>query len=195
MTSILFLVETIQCKQFRCICRKNKKLFLNFFVHFSNLHQILNIFKERWPSEFMYFRNYGPRKTWSGKCLKSPVLDHRSTGNMVNGPKHWFNLNGSSFTIFVHHCESHWVGKSHSQWYANSEDFSLTHWLPMTSILFLVERIQCKQFRCLYRKNKSFLKFFCAFLKSTSNFEHFQKKMTLIAYVFPKIRIPKNVVK
>ena len=114
MISILFLVETIQCKQLRCICRKNKKFFLNFFVHFSNLHQILNIFKERWPSEFMYFRNYGPRKTWSGKCLKSPVLDHRSTGNMVNGPKHWFNLNGSSLTIFIDQYEGNWVGKSDS---------------------------------------------------------------------------------
>ena len=49
----------------------------------------------------MYFRNYGPRKTWSDKSLKSSVWDDPSTGNMVNGPKHWFNLNGSFFTIFV----------------------------------------------------------------------------------------------
>ena len=43
MTSILFLVETIQCKQFRCLYGKNQKVFLYFYVHFSNLNQILNI--------------------------------------------------------------------------------------------------------------------------------------------------------
>ena len=50
MTSILFLVETIQYEQFIEIYRKNKKLFLNIFIQFSNLHEILNIFKNRWPS-------------------------------------------------------------------------------------------------------------------------------------------------
>ena len=47
----------------------------------------------------------------------------------------------------------------------------------------------------LSEKQKSFSQFFCAFFKSSSNFEHFQKKMTLIAYVFPKLQTPKNVVK
>ena len=32
-------------------------------------------------------------------------------------------------------------------------------------------------------------------MKSSSNFEHFEKKMTLIADVFPKLRTPKNVVR
>ena len=35
MTSILFLVETIQCQQFRCIYRKNKKFFLIFLCIFE----------------------------------------------------------------------------------------------------------------------------------------------------------------
>ena len=38
----------------------------------------------------------------------------------------------------------------------------------------------------LSEKPKIFSQFFSAFLKSTLNFEHFQKKMTLIADVFPK---------
>ena len=50
MKSILFLVETIKWEQFRWIDRKKEKLFLNFFVHFSNLHQLLNIFKQIWLS-------------------------------------------------------------------------------------------------------------------------------------------------
>ena len=45
------------------------------------------------------------------------------------------------------------------------------------------------------RKQKTFSQFFCAFLKSSLNFEHFQRKMTLIAEVFPKLRSPKNKVR
>ena len=45
------------------------------------------------------------------------------------------------------------------------------------------------------QKEQTFSEFLCAFLKFTSSFEHFQKNMTLIAYVFPKLRTPKNVVR
>ena len=49
----------------------------------------------------------------------------------------------------------------------------------------------------LSRKQNIFSDFFSAFLKSSWNLEHFQKKrkkMTLMAEVFPKLRIPKNMV-
>ena len=45
----------------------------------------------------------------------------------------------------------------------------------------------------LSQKQKSFSQFFLPFSKSTLNFEHFQKKITLIADLFPKLRIPENV--
>ena len=47
----------------------------------------------------------------------------------------------------------------------------------------------------LSQKQKSTSNFFCAILKFTLNFEHFQKKMAIIAYVFPKLRTPKDVVR
>ena len=47
----------------------------------------------------------------------------------------------------------------------------------------------------LLQKQKTFSLFLCAFFKSTSNFEHFQEKMTLIPYEFSKLRTPKNVVR
>ena len=53
----------------------------------------------------MYLRNYGLRKTYLDKCLKSPVSDYILTINVVNGPKHCFTLNDSTFTIFIDHCE------------------------------------------------------------------------------------------
>ena len=47
----------------------------------------------------------------------------------------------------------------------------------------------------LSKKQKIFSEFFAAFFESALNFEHFQKKMTLIAYVFPKLPTTKNVLR
>ena len=44
-------------------------------------------------------------------------------------------------------------------------------------------------------KKKSFYKLFSSFLKCRSNFEHFEKKMTFIDYVFPKLRTVKHIVR
>ena len=52
----------------------------------------------------MYFRNYRHRKTWLDKCVKSRVPEDRLTDNMANGSKHCWNLNESTFTIFINHC-------------------------------------------------------------------------------------------
>ena len=65
----------------------------------------------------------------------------------------------------------------------------------MTSIPLLVETIECTQFRWLSQKQKIFSEFFVAIFESALNFEHFQKKMTLIAYVFPKLPTTKNVLR
>ena len=43
MTSIFFVKENIWHNQFGSNYLKNEKLFLNFFLHFQNLHKILNI--------------------------------------------------------------------------------------------------------------------------------------------------------
>ena len=47
----------------------------------------------------------------------------------------------------------------------------------------------------LSQKQKIFSRFFSAFFKSALNSENFQKKMTLIAYVFPKLTTTKNVLR
>ena len=47
----------------------------------------------------------------------------------------------------------------------------------------------------LSQKQKIFSQFFSAFFESALNFEHFKKKMTLIAYVFPKLPTTKNVLR
>ena len=53
----------------------------------------------------MYFQNYRLGKTWLDKCLKSPISENTLTGNVVNRPKHFLNLDDSTFTIFTDHCQ------------------------------------------------------------------------------------------
>ena len=47
----------------------------------------------------------------------------------------------------------------------------------------------------LSEKQNIFSEFFCAFFESSLNFEYFQKNMTLIAYVFPKLPTAKDVLR
>ena len=47
----------------------------------------------------------------------------------------------------------------------------------------------------LSQKKNFFPEFFSVFFESALNFEHFQKKMTLIAYVFPKLPTTKDVLR
>ena len=145
-------------------------------MHFSKLHQVLNIFKKRWQSWLMYLRNYGRRKTWLDKCLKSPVSEDHSIGNMVNGPKHWFSVNSSTFYIFIDKCQgNNWKRSllvackvvilfvdtpTTDDMYSPLSRHILMQWMQMHSS----------------EKENTFSQFFCAFFESTSNFEHFQRK-------------------
>ena len=47
----------------------------------------------------------------------------------------------------------------------------------------------------LCQKQKIFSQFFAAFLEFGLNFEHFQKKMNFIAYLFPKLPTTKDVLR
>ena len=65
----------------------------------------------------------------------------------------------------------------------------------MISIHFVICITYSNQLECNYLRKKTFSEFFTAFLRSTSNFQHFEKKMSLIAHGFPKLRIAKDVVR
>ena len=45
------------------------------------------------------------------------------------------------------------------------------------------------------KKKQTFSQIFSSFLKSTLNFQNFQKKVTPIAYIFLNLRTPKDVVR
>ena len=112
MKCILFLKEAISFNIFRCNYHRNEKYFLNFFLDFVNLDSVLDIFKKKITVVADVFWTYGLRETWLDKCLKSPLSEHRSSSNMVNGPKHCWNINDRSFIIFIYPCENNLDGKS-----------------------------------------------------------------------------------
>ena len=115
------------------------------------------------PIDFV-FRKLRSPKTWSDKCLKSPVSDDPLTSNMVNVQKRSWNQHHSIFSIFIDHRQVNWVPKSLSSIHVKSWDCFLTHWLTMKSILFLIETIERYQFRCNYlRKKEHFLNFLLHF--------------------------------
>ena len=117
----------------------------------------------------MHFWTYRLQKTWLDKCLKSPVWEDSATSNVVNRPKLCWNLNHSTFTIFTDPCEGNSGWKSLCDWYAKFYDCLLTHWLPMTSILFLTEVIYCNIFRCNFLRIERYFPNFLFFLHSRSS--------------------------
>ena len=84
------------------ISQKLKK-FSEFFFTFSKFKFSFEHFQKEFDSHgWCIFWTYGLRKTWLDKCLKNFVSEDHSTCNMVNGPKHCWNLNHSTFTIFIY---------------------------------------------------------------------------------------------
>ena len=134
--------------------------------------EFLKFSKKIWPSLLMYCWTYRLGKTWLDKCLKSPVLEDPLTSNMVNGRKHRWNLNDSTFTIFIAPCRLKtflWV-------------ICKILWLflkplpPMTDNLFLIDTINSNRFSGNYLKQKVFLNFFFHFWNLDWIWNIFQKE-------------------
>ena len=133
------------------------------------------------------FPKLRPAKTWTDKCLKSPVSEDPSTSNMVNLPKQCWNLHDSIFIKFIDQCQVNWVGRS---LFFTCQILGL-----LVNILTADEKyrvligdnltipIQME----LSQKQKAFSQFLGAFLKSRLNFKYFEIKITLIDFVFPKL--------
>ena len=93
------------------VSRKQKSFSQSFTAFLKSNWNFEHFQKRRWLSYLRYFRNYWPRKLWLHQCLKSPISRDLSESNMVNAPKHCWKLHGSTFTIFIDHCECNWYGK------------------------------------------------------------------------------------
>ena len=153
----------------------------------------MSILKKKMTLRAFAYLKLRTLKTWIDQCLKSPVSEDASTSNMVNVPKHCWNLHHSIFIILIGHWQGICFGKRLSYWHAKSWDCLLTRWLLMKSILFLIVTNSRYQFICNYIRNKKlFLDFLLHFSNLDSNLKIPKKKMTLIYFVFPKLQTPKT---
>ena len=126
----------------------------------------MNIFKKRWPSQLIYFRNYGLGKLGLDKCLKSPVSGHPSKSSMVNEPSHCGNLNHSTFSIFIDQCEGNLSWKKSllliSKIFGHFVNtLTAGHKFSLLNRGKLTQPIQME----LSEKQKAFSEYFPAFLK------------------------------
>ena len=116
----------------------------------------MNISEENMTLINFVFPKLQTPKTWFDKCLKSPLSKEPSTSNMGNWPEYSWNLNRSKIIRFIDHCQGNCVGKSFSNWQAESWDWLLTYMLLMTSILLLIEKINGTNWDPITSKTKNF---------------------------------------
>ena len=144
----------------------------------------------------IYLWTYGLHKTWLDKCLKSPVSEDPSTSNMVNGPKHCWNLNDTTITIFIDPSEDKFRSKK-SLWVICKILGLLFNPLTPDYRYSLLNRGNLLQHVQMQLSQKqTFFHFFLWIFRICTQFWTFsKKKMTLWAYVFLNLWTPKNLVR
>ena len=90
---------------------QKQNILSQFFSAFLKSALNFEYFQKKMSLIAYAFRNYRPRKTCWDNCLKIPVWEDVSTDEMLNRPKHWFNLKHSAFIILSDHCEGNWVAE------------------------------------------------------------------------------------
>ena len=143
----------------------------------------------------MYFRNYGPRNTCLDKCLKSPVWEDLSTGDILNWQKHYSILMRAPLSSWVITVKVIELEKSLLDTWIFFRAFlkSLTP-DDKYSLISRDKGMQTIEMH-LSQEPKFFSEFFSSFLESALNFEHFQTKMTLLAYVFRNLPTTKDLLR
>ena len=124
-------------------------------------------------------------------CFRTPFDSQNAEGSptlLKSARQHFYHT--------FYHYEGNSVGKCLSWWHLKSYNFLLTHWLSMTSILFVIVRIYRNRFKCNYLRNKKFfLKFFLHVWNLDQIFNIWKQKITIIADAFSKLRTGKDVVR
>ena len=90
---------------------RKQNIFTQFFSPFFESALNLEHFQKKMTLIAYVFPKFRPRKTCLDNCLKTPLWEDLSRGDMVNGAKHWFSLDESAFIILSDQCEGNWVPK------------------------------------------------------------------------------------
>ena len=188
MTSILFTIVRICCSRFKGKYVKYGKLFLNFLFRFLNLRPILNPFKKK-----LIFIAIAFPKLQSVKDLIRPLSKKRRFKTPFQS-QHVKVSQTLVKSLWEHLYQIHSTLWGKLIW-KTSWRCLLTHWLPMTSILFGIVGICCSRFADTYHKNENLplnLLFHFSNLRPILNI--LKKKMIFIAIVFPKLQTLKDMV-
>ena len=90
---------------------KSENIFLFFFCIYGIYIKFEILWRKRWASEVICFRNYRLQNARLLQCIKSRVSEHLWSINMWKCPKHCLNLHSSIFVIFFNHSEMKSVPK------------------------------------------------------------------------------------
>ena len=194
MTSILFVIVGIYCIQFKCTYLKNKNVFVNFLLPFLNLHHIFSVLKIN-----MTLIHHGFPKLWTTKILvrwrctrprlRTWVDSHhaKQSQTLLKSPRQ------HCYHIFLSIWEN-WVWKM--SLLVISEILGLfvnTLTADDKYSLYNSKNLQQPIEMKLSKKERTFSQYCTQFLHQI--LKTLRKKMTLIAYVFPKLWTAKNVVR
>ena len=79
----------------------NRKILPQSFSAFPESTENFEYFEKKRASEVIFFWNYIMQKAGLLKSLKSLVLEHWWTVNILKCPKHHLHLHGSIFVMFL----------------------------------------------------------------------------------------------
>ena len=118
---------TVSRNQFKCNYLQIKKYFLNFLLHFRNLHEIWNTLKKMLNLGGHLFLKLQIAKSGVTEMPKSLVSELLRIVNMLRGTKHCLSLHGSIFVKFLYHSQKKASRKTLFQQYLKSWDCLFTY--------------------------------------------------------------------
>ena len=90
---------------------EKQKLFLNFLLHFWNLHQTWNVLEEKMIVLADVFPKLQTVKNFLRTLSKKRRLRTRIDSQHVKASQMLGNLHESAFIMFFHHSHGRWFGK------------------------------------------------------------------------------------
>ena len=154
-TSILFVIVRTCVNQSKCNYKKYSRYFLNIFLNFCNLYQILNFLQKKKMTLLAYvFSKFLTVKDSVAQMFKWQCVMASFYRQHV---KRWKKLVKCQWQNFYDVSLSRWAKlawkTSLSFWYVNSYKSLFKHCLPITSILFVIFFICRRYINCNYLKN------------------------------------------
>ena len=127
--------------------------------------------------QLKYFRHYWLQKRWLLKCLKSFTSEQLSVINMLTDSKHCLKLHGTTIILFFHESGINSANKKSALVRSKIlglfvDTLTAEYKYSPRNMQTFAQQVQTP----LSLKQKTSSGFFIAFLKSTSNGEHFKTK-------------------